>query len=159
AAQSDLVPPEVIMQAERYANSISCFVSGDELDQELPTPLAVLLSEGDENGDIDADLNTEYLVFVVADPGCAGGAGTSIFVPVTVRKGPLHSAYYVDPLLSEPLITMPAVNLSTIQSVRALDSNTIELVWSDWGANDPNCCPSIELKATLRRDESGNWSE
>ena len=159
-AEINGVPFEAVIQAESYARSIGCFSSEPELDQDyLPTPLAAVLYGSDKDGANSIDFEAEFLVFVVADPGCAGGTGTSNFVPVAVRKGPLSSAYYVDPQYSAPAITMSGVNLGGIQSVIAIDSNTIELTWAEWGPNDPNCCPSIEGKATLKRDSSGNWTE
>ena len=65
-------------------------------------------------------------------------------------------SYVVDPLQSSPVIQFE----SPVRGVERIVGNTRDsliLEGMEYGPKDPNCCPSIKVRFTLRVDEKGNW--
>lgn len=150
-AQGGLVPVQAFDQAERYAAAIGCHVDVNEIGGDRSISLVLEHDEGDgiETG--------RYLILTGASVGCLGGSGTDMWIPVTVEKGPMGSAYYVVPELSYPASELGDVNLRTVSAATALASDKIEVVWMDWSDDDAGCCPSIEKTSVLTADADGRW--
>lgn len=140
------ITKQIIKSVTAYANSISC--PGVIVE---PKQIAALVPYKT----IDDRMDAKYAVLWVGDIGCAGGSGTSgtnVSI-VTVSTG---DSYVVDPLLSSPAIQFE----SPVRNVERIVGNTRDsliLEGKEYGSNDPNCCPSIKVRATLRVDEKGNW--
>ena len=149
-AQSAPSVPEITKQIVRsvtgYANAISC--PGVKVEPKQIDALVPYKS-------IDDRLDAKYAVLWTGDIGCAGGSGTvgTNLSIVTVSTG---DSYVVDPLQSSPVIQFE----SPVRGVERIVGNTRDsliLEGVEYGSNDPNCCPSIKVRFTLRVDEKGNW--
>ena len=82
----------------------------------------------------------------------SGTEGTNLSI-VTISTG---DSYVVDPLQSSPVIQFE----SPVRFVERIVGNTRDsliLEGMEYGPKDPNCCPSIKVRFTLRVDEKGNW--
>ena len=104
---------------------------------------------------MDDRMDAKYAVLWVGDIGCAGGSGTegTNLSIVTISTG---DSYVVDPLQSSPVIQFE----SPVRFVERIVGNTRDsliLEGMEYGPKDPNCCPSIKVRFTLRVDEKGNW--
>jgi hypothetical protein len=146
------VPPageiarQVARSAAAYANAISCPDVRVE-----PAQVAELVPYRTREDREDA----QYAVVWSGDIGCAGGTGTSgaNVALVLVRSG---DSYVVDPLRSSPAIEFE----SPVRYVERMVGHTrdsLTLEGKEYGPNDPNCCPSVRVRFTLRVDGKGNW--
>jgi hypothetical protein len=157
-AENGPVPTEAVEQAKRFASSLGCYFGNqDVLWDDVPPPAVTLQAEQGLNDNAPYREGL-YLVFAYTDVGCQGGSGGGAVLPVTVEKNMSSSAFYVIPELSGPEIQIDGVNLWSLESVRALDARHIEVVWSEYAEGDANCCPSINNKTMLEKDENGNWA-
>lgn len=100
-------------------------------------------------------MEATYAVLWTGDIGCAGGSGTNgtNIAMVSIGSG---DSFFVDPTRSSPAIDFD----SPTRYVDRLVGNTRDsliLEGHEYGANDSNCCPSINLRFTLRLDAKGNW--
>lgn len=98
--------------------------------------------------------NAEYLVFWQGDVGCLGRTGTSGPQAALVKIGG-GTTFYVDPTRSSP-----AVQLELPMVMERLVGNTKDSLVVDgiaYGDKDPQCCPSLRTRYTLRPDARGNW--
>lgn len=140
------ITKQIIKSVTNYANAISC--PGVIVE---PKQIAALVPYKN----IDDRMDAKYAVLWVGDIGCAGGsgtAGTNVSI-VTISTG---DSYVVNPLQSSPAIQFE----SPVRSIERLVGNTSDsliLEGKEFGPNDPNCCPSIKVRFTLRVDEKGNW--
>ncbi|MFQ1702766.1 hypothetical protein ACJ5NV_19470 [Loktanella agnita] len=150
-------PMEAVKQAERFTSSLSCYYDDDTAAMYQTVPVSTVLQA--EQGVFDSEPYKEgrFLILVAADLGCLGGTGTVSYLPIMVEKGMSSSAYYVLPELSAPAIQIEGVYPQFIQSLRALDTQQIEITWLEYAADDANCCPSITNTAILQQDAAGNW--
>lgn len=95
-----------------------------------------------------------YAVVWSGSIGCGGGNGTYGYglAVATVGAG---DTVLVDPYRSSPMVTFD----SPTQNVRVVGSGPDSLVLEgkDYAADDPRCCPSLNLRMTVKRDAQGNW--
>ena len=140
------ITKQVIRSVSGYANAISC--PGVKIDAKQIAALVPYKT-------IDDRMDARYAVLWPGDIGCAGGSGTegTHLSIVTVSTG---DSYVVDPLQSSPAIQFE----SPVRFVDRIVGNTRDsliLEGKDYGPKDPNCCPSILVRFTVRVDEKGNW--
>jgi len=140
------ITKQIIKSVSSYANAISC--PGITVE---PKKIAALVPYKTFDDRMDA----KYAVLWVGDIGCAGGSGTEAtnVAVVTVSTG---DSYVVNPLQSSPAIQFE----SPVRGIERIVGNTRDsliLEGKEYGPNDPNCCPSIKVRFTLRVDEKGNW--
>ena len=104
---------------------------------------------------MDDRLNAKYAVLWTGDVGCAGGSGTngSHVAIVTVGAG---DSFTIDPLQSSPVIAFETP-VRIIEKFVGNTRDSIILEGKEFGDKDPNCCPSITVRFTLRVDDKGNW--
>lgn len=157
-AQSAAIPHEVVAQAMRYVGSMGCYSedTSDANSSDGVEPLVVKLFEG---GEVDVSWEAKYLVFAASDVGCQGGTGSTFYVPVVVEGQFSSLHFHVVPEESGPLVELDLVNLSSLESVEAIDKRTIRVKWKDWADGDGNCCPSLSSEVVLNQDRFGNWRE
>ena len=140
------ITKQIVRSVTGYANAISC--PGVKVE---PKQIAALVPYKTMDDRMDA----KYAVLWVGDIGCAGGSGTegTNLSIVTISTG---DSYVVDPLHSSPVIQFE----SPVRFVERIVGNTRDsliLEGMEYGPKDPNCCPSIKVRFTLRVDEKGNW--
>ncbi len=140
------ITKQVIRSVTGYANAISC--PGVKVDAKQIAALVPYKT-------IDDRMDAKYAVLWPGDIGCAGGSGTeeTHVSIVTVSTG---DTYVVDPLQSSPAIQFE----SPVRFVDRIVGNTRDsliLEGMEYGPKDPNCCPSIKTRFTVRVDEKGNW--
>lgn len=136
----------IIRVVTDYANNITC---GDvKVD---PTKIVTLVP----HTSIENQWDAKYAVLWIGDIGCSGGNSSSSQNISIVNVGS-GSSYVVDPLQSSPAIQFE----SPVKYVERIVGNTRDsliLEGKQYGPDDPNCCPSINIRFTLRLDEKGNW--
>ena len=140
------ITKQIIKSVTAYANAISC--PGGTVE---PRQIAALVPYKTMYDRMDA----KYAVLWVGDIGCAGGSGTegtNISI-VTVSTG---DSYVVDPLQSSPAIQFE-IPVRGVERIVGNTRDSLILEGKEYGPNDPNCCPSIKMRFTLRVDEKGNW--
>jgi len=140
------ITKQIVKSVTNYANAISC--PGVKVE---PKQIAALLPYKTFDDRMDA----KYAVLWSGDIGCAGGSATE-FTNVSIVTVGAGDAFVVDPAQSSPLIQFE----SPVRYVSRIVGNTRDsLILEGWeqGPNDPNCCPSILVRFTLRVDEKGNW--
>lgn len=140
------ITKQIIRSVTGYANAISC--QGVAIES---TKIATLVPYKS----IEDRLDARYAVLWVGDIGCAGGSGTEMtnIAMVTVGAG---DSFVVDPLISSPV----AKFLSPVRYIEKIIGNTHDSLiveGYEYGEEDPNCCPSIRVRLTLRVDQNGNW--
>lgn len=103
----------------------------------------------------DDRMDAKYAVLWTGDIGCAGGSGTSgsNIAIVTVGTG---DSYMVDPLLSSPVVSFESP-VRNIERIVGNTKDTLILEGKEYGPKDANCCPSLNVRFTLKSDEKGNW--
>jgi len=140
------ITKQIIKSVKGYANAISC--PGVDVG---PNQIAALTPYKTQDDRMDA----KYAVLWDGDIGCAGGSGTTgtNVAIVTVSVG---DSFVVDPSQSSPIIQFE----SPVRGVSRIVGNTKDtliLEGKEFGDKDPNCCPSISVRFTLRVDDKGNW--
>ena len=136
----------IIKVATAYADSIACEHSKIEAKNIAAlAPYKTMDSRGD----------AKYVVLWSGDIGCAGGTGTTGSAITLVKIG-AGDSFVVDPLQSSPIISHEL----PVRYVERLVGNTADsliIEGKEYGKDDPNCCPSINVRATLKVDAKGNW--
>ena len=100
-------------------------------------------------------MDAKYAVLWMGDMGCSGGAGsTSTYISI-VTPG-FGDFYVVDPLQSSPAIQFESP-VSGVDRIVGNTNDSLILEGMEYGLKDPNCCPTIKVRFTLRVDEKGNW--
>lgn len=136
----------VIRAATNYATGIACTESKIEARH-----IAALTPYKNFDDRMDA----KYAVLWTGDIGCLGGSGTNgthISI-VTVGTG---DSYIVDPLKSSPAINFE----SPVRYIEKIVGNTRDsliLEGMEYGPEDANCCPSINIRFTLKATQNGDW--
>jgi hypothetical protein len=97
----------------------------------------------------------EYAVVWNGDVGCLGGSGTSGIQLAIVKIGAGNS-YYVDVWSSSPPAKFDFPSRA-FESIVANTSDVIVLEAREYGPDDANCCPSLRVRYTLKRDEGADW--
>ncbi|MBP6020410.1 MAG: hypothetical protein KA735_13040 [Burkholderiaceae bacterium] len=140
------ITANIINVVDRYASSVACFDLGVE-----PKNIAALTPLQS----VDEHLDAEYAVWWMGDIGCAGGSGTSGSHIAIVNIG-AGGYFYVDPTRSSPTVDFdtPTRHITKIIG-NTHDSIVFEGV--EYGEKDPNCCPSIPIRFTLKANEQGDW--
>lgn len=146
APQVETITKGIIAAASAYQNAISCSESRIQAKD-----IAALIPWKTFDDRMDA----KYAVLLTGDIGCAGGSGTNYTYIAMISIGSGNS-FVVDPSHSSPVIAFE----SPARYVARLVGNTRDtliLEGYEFGPNDANCCPSINLRFTLRVDAKGNW--
>ncbi|QJD58412.1 hypothetical protein HG264_05560 [Pseudomonas sp. gcc21] len=99
--------------------------------------------------------DAEFAVIWSGDVGCAGGSGT-VGVNLAIVKVGAGNSYYVDARDSSPPAEFEFYSRS-FESVVANTSDVIVLEAFEHGRDDANCCPSLRVRYTLKRDENRDW--
>jgi len=140
------ITKQIIKSAQGYANAISC--PGVVI---TPKEIAALTPYKT----LDDRMDAKYAVLWDGDIGCAGGSGTS-GTNISIVTVSIGDSFVVDPHTSSPIIQFE----SPVRSVSRIVGNTRDtliLEGKEFADNDPNCCPSITVRFTLRVDDKGNW--
>lgn len=140
------ITKRIIKSAQSYANAISC------TEVEItPKEIAALTPYKARDEFLDA----KFAVLWDGDIGCFGGSGTSgtNLSIVTVGMG---DSFVVDPRVSSPMIQFETP-VRMVSRIVGNTRDTLILEGKEYADNDPNCCPSITLRFTLRVDDKGNW--
>ena len=97
-----------------------------------------------------------YAVLWSGDLGATGGSGsTAAYITiVTVCMG---DTFVVEPTRSSPVINYEAP-VRGIERIISSTKDSMTLEGLTLGPNDPNCCPSIRNRFTLKLDANGNWA-
>jgi hypothetical protein len=142
----DEITKQIIQSVTGYANAIA---GGNE--GVTPDKIAALVPYKT----IDDRYDAKFAVLWVGDIGGLGGMGTmqtNISI-VTIGAG---DSYIVDPLQSSPAIRFE----SPVRYVERLVGNTRDsliLEGMEYGPDDPNCCPTVKVRFTVKVDGKGNW--
>jgi hypothetical protein len=140
------ITKQVIRSVSGYANAIAC--PGVKIDAKQIAALVPYKT-------MDDRMDAKYAVLWPGDIGCAGGsgtAGTHISI-VTVSSG---DSYVVDPLQSSPAIQFESP-VRFVDRIVGNSRDSLILEGKDYGPKDPNCCPSVLVRFTVRVDDKGNW--
>jgi len=140
------ITKQIIKSVTNYGNAISC--PGVTVE---PKQIAALVPYKS----IEYRMDAKYAVLWSGDIGCFGGSGTE-GTNVSIVTISIGDSYIVDPLQSSPAVQFE----SPVRHIERIVGNTTDsliLEGKEFGPNDPNCCPSIKVRFTLRVDEKGNW--
>jgi hypothetical protein len=140
------ITKQIIKSAQGYANAISC-------PGVVTTPKEIAALTPYKT--IDDRMDAKYAVLWDGDIGCAGGSGTT-GTNISIVTVSIGDSFVVDPHLSSPIIQFE----SPVRMVSRIVGNTRDtliLEGKEYADKDPNCCPSITVRFTLRVDEKGNW--
>ncbi len=136
----------IVKAANAYADSIACEHSKIEAKNIAAlVPYRTMDSRGD----------AKYAVLWSGDIWCAGGSGTNGSA-ITIVKIGAGDSFLVDSLQSSPIISHEL----PVRYVERLVGNTADsliIEGKEYGKDDPNCCPSVNVRATLKVDAKGNW--
>lgn len=140
----------VISAATRYAEGIACDVQAI-----TPGDVAQLANTAPKEGG-DTAL---FAVLWTGDIGCVGGSGTTMTHIAIVRgSGMGQRDYYVNTLQSSPAIDFESP-VRAVERIVRHGPDELELEGLMQGDGDPNCCPSVSVRFTLRSDEAGHWKQ
>jgi hypothetical protein len=140
------ITKQVIRSVTSYADGISCHYT--KIDAKMIAALVPYKTMDDRD-------DAKYAVLWPGDIGCAGGSGSDKSYLSIVRVS-IGDSYVVDPLQSSPVIKFE----SPVRWVERIVGNTRDsliLEGKGYGPEDPNCCPSIPVRFTMRVDKKGNW--
>lgn len=137
---------EAVEVVKKYANAIAC------VDDEYGLWEFLTLSPWEEYYARD---DAEYAVIWSGDVGCAGGSGTT-GVNLAIVKIGAGNTFYVDAWNSSPPKEFEFFSRA-FDGVVANTSDVIVLEALEHGEDDANCCPSQQVRYTLKRDGDSNW--
>lgn len=148
----DLLPEQqltekIIRSVAGYASAISC-PDGVMIEPEQIAALQEFKTAGDR-------FKAKYAVLWTGDIGCSGGSGSSRTNISIVTIG-ANDSCIVDPLRSSPAVQFDSP-VRYIEKIISHTRDSLVLEGKEYGENDPNCCPSIPRRFTLREDQNGNW--
>lgn len=150
AAQNELdpdtIPAKILDVAQQYQNAIACA----NIDQ-AKQPVIALSPYTDSLHRDEA----RYAVLWSGDVGCAGGSGSSSANITIVGIGG-GNGLFVDSAHSSPQITFDSP-VNFIREVVSYTQDTLTLRGKEYAEGDPHCCPSVDVRFTLRSDDQGNW--
>ncbi len=150
ASQPELDPASisshVLGAAQQYQNAIAC-ANSDKAQQAV-----IALTPYTDSAHRD---EARYAVLWSGDIGCAGGSGTSSANITVVGIGG-GDGFFVDPAQSSPQINFDSP-VNFIREVVNTTQDTLTLKGKEYAESDPHCCPSIDVRFTLRADDKGNW--
>lgn len=150
SAQSALPVAEITKGVLKAAKSYQVAIACADVDIK-PKDIAALTPYKS----FDDRLDASYAVLWSGDVGCAGGSGTSSTNISIVRVGGGDS-FYVDPAFSSPQIQFD-LPVRYVERIVGNTKDSLILEGKEYGPNDSNCCPSINMRFTLRADDKGNW--
>jgi len=136
---------EVMKVATAYADAISCEHS------KIGVKSIAALTPFEADSAWDA----RYAVVWSGDIGCEGGTG-SINSAISIVKGGMGSSFYVDALRSSPSIKHE-IPVRRVERLVANTADSLTIEGKAYGPADGNCCPSVNVRATLKVDAKGNW--
>ena len=136
----------VINAARKYQDAISC--SEIPIKPKDVVPLVSLKSTEER-------FMVAYAVLWVGDIGCSGGTGSAGSY-ISIVGVAFDDYFYVDPSRSSPQVEFggPA---KLITKISRYSHDTLLVEGKKASQNDPNCCPSINVKYKLKADAKGNW--
>jgi hypothetical protein len=137
--------PRVLQAAQLYVKAIAC--AGP-----LSPSMVVTLVPA---GSLDMRWDARYAVIWGGDLGCQGGSGThgSHIAMVVLRAG---DSVLVDPIQSSPAVRFP-IPVRYVERVVSNTADTLTMEGMAYSDKDPNCCPSLPTRFTMRVDEKGDW--
>ncbi|WP_157214508.1 hypothetical protein [Polaromonas sp. CF318] len=135
----------IVKAATAYADAVSC-----EHSKISAKNIATLRPyKAELRGD------ARYAVVWSGDIGCDGGTGTVNPAITMVVTGAGYS-FVVDPLRSSPSIKHE-IPVRYVERLVGNTADSLTLEGKAYGPNDANCCPSVNVSATLKVDAKGNW--
>jgi hypothetical protein len=140
------IPGRVLDVAQQYQNAIGC----SNIDKAKQPVIA--LTPYTDNAHRD---EARYAVLWSGDIACAGGSGTSTANITIVGIGG-GNGFFVLPAQSSPQITFDSP-VPLIREVVTYTQDTLTLRGKEHAEGDPHCCPTIDVRFTLREDPQGNW--
>lgn len=137
---------KIITAVKKYSEAISCTDA---------VPKAQNIAAMVPYTSFDNRLDAKFAVVWFGDIGCAGGSGTSGAAIAVVRVG-AGDNFYVSPEASSPQIDdgLPR----HVEKVVGATADSITVDVRDYGDKDPNCCPTLRKRVTLRQSQKGNWA-
>lgn len=142
---SSIEKRQLIKITTKYINSVAC--NNSEIRNE---DVITLVPHTNDNDLFEA----KYGVIWTGEIGCEGTAGYGPNIAI-VRIG-RDNSYHVSPIESSPSIEFEAP-VHYVTKLVNYTSTSIEFDGLEKGESDPNCCPSINVRFTLRLDNQGNW--
>jgi uncharacterized membrane protein len=136
---------DVVKAATAYADAISC-----EHSKISVKSIAALVPYK-----ADSAWAVKYAVVWSGDIGCDGGTG-SINSAISIVKGGMGSSFRVDPLRSSPSIKHE-IPVRRVERLVAHTADSLTIEGKAYGPGDGNCCPSVNVRVTLKVDAKGNW--
>jgi hypothetical protein len=137
----------VVAAATQYAAAIAC---GEDMVEIIDV---LTLNPWVEYYD---SYDAEYVVIWRGDIGCLGGSGT-MGIHITSVKIGAASSFYADARNSSP-VTKFEFSSRSFDGVVANTSDVIVMEGREYGPDDANCCPSMRVRYTLKREEAGGWA-
>lgn len=136
----------IVAAVKKYSQAISCTDAAPD-----PKNIAAMVPYTRSDNRLDA----KFAVVWFGDIGCAGGSGTSGAAIAVVRVG-AGDNFYVSPAESSPQVDdgLPR----HVEKVVGATADSITVDVRDYGDKDPNCCPTLRKRLTLRQSSKGNWS-
>ena len=136
---------QILTAVKKYSEAISCTDA---------TPRASNIAAMVPYKNSDQRLDAKFAVIWFGDIGCLGGSGTSGARIAMVKVG-AGDNFYVSAGESSPQIEddLPRYVERVVGSTQ--DSIIVDV--RDYGANDPNCCPSLRKRLTLRLTPKEGW--
>ena len=147
---AESVMRHVAQKTWEYGQAVSC--SDMESSEQVSSTLIAALQPYPGVSEYD---DAEYLGFWAGDVGCAGGSGTTGYNAAYVIRSS-QGQYYVDPARSSPLVDFE-FNTRFLERIVSATQDTLVVEYLDLDEDDSNCCPSLQYRATLKRDQHGNW--
>ena len=142
------VTKQVINSATNYAKAISCNTS--KIDSKDIAALVPYKTFDDRE-------NAKYAVLWSGAIGCSGGGlgGGAASTNLAIVRIGAGDSYVVDPFESSPAIKFEP----PIRSAGLVGNTKDSLIFEgmEHASEDPNCCPSIKVRSTLRVDKKGDW--
>lgn len=139
------VTRNVVKAATAYADAISCEHS--KISAKSVAALAPYKA--------DSAWEAKYAIVWSGDIGCDGGTG-SVNSAISIVKVGMGSSFHVDPLRSSPSIKHE-IPVRRIERLVAHTADSLTIEGKAYGPADGNCCPSVNVRATLKVDAKGNW--
>lgn len=142
---SDPLTPRIIEAARHWVRAIACAVPPD------PAMVIPLIPSRSPEARWDA----RYAVIWGGDLGCEGGSGThgSHIAIAVLRAG---DSVLIDPMQSSPVVRFP-IPVRYVERVVSNTADSLTLEGMAYGDKDPNCCPSLPTRFTMRVDDKGQW--
>lgn len=149
-AAEPALPPEaaarVVQAVTRYAQAIAC--PDVRVDPALVAPLHRPAPDEDASA-------AKFAALWLGDVGCQGGTGTAGAQIAVVTVG-ASDTYVVDPRQSSPVVAFDSP-VRFVERILGHTEDSLQLQGKGYAPKDANCCPTLDLRFTLKADARGNW--